>query len=901
MSASVATARVARRELRRRPVTTLLIALLVALPVATMIGATVLIRTDPVPADIVALRQTGRAQAKLLVPATVAPLAVQNITRADPDVPVAEVRQASGTLTSPTGTTPYTTVVSGPWADPLVHDRFGVDAGHLPTAPGEIAVSPAFARQWDLVVGSRLDLPELGTSGTVVGIAGTVGARQQGEVFLPDLATLDPGSITSLLFVGRAGARNSAALAEVQRISSTGAVLAELAPGVEPVPGVPWHAGGPGGTPSDVELYVMWTWVGGALALVVMGIVISSAFAVGARRQLRTLGLLAANGASPRTVRAAVMWQGFWVGLAGTVIGTGLAVIGLLVTWTQRYRFLDYEPAGWAWAPPDLVPVAAIGIGAAVLSSYLPARSAARISVLRALAGRRPLGRVPAAVVIGGALAAAGGLVLLGVASESSPFGNLRVRWTAVAIVGGVAVLAGATALAPAVVGAAGALGGRLGGTGRLALRSIGRQRARFGAVVAGIAAVAALCVGASTIIVTTQIKATPSRPYAPADVAVVTSRESGTGRFVDPTNAQLAPIRDLLPGAAELHPQIVTVRWQSTGRDAVPLMSIADATRADPALLDHLGLPAAVRAELEAGHAVALGVPADVQHVTVMPGGAAVGGFAGVVVPSPPAAPGTAAADPGTGTAQPVVAMPAVETYGFAPVVLVPDAQAAAFGLRPAGPGASASGNPSESAPGATTPKDASEPEAGPTWFFTPAALTAAQADGLGKLQTCGSCGFRLASAHGAAGVASLDIATAGRYRPIASTQLGLLAAALASLLLTLGVISLGLALAARESRDERDVLEAVGAPPRLVRRVAAVRAGVLALLGALIAVPTGMLPVFVVNRTSFPAAPSGVPWLTVGLLVVVIPLIIAALALGAGAITSWRRPVSATTFAAD
>ena len=59
-----------------------------------------------------------------------------------------------------------------------------------------------------------------------------------------------------------------------------------------------------------------------------------------------------------------------------------------------------------------------------------------------------------------------------------------------------------------------------------------------------------------------------------------------------------------------------------------------------------------------------------------------------------------------------------------------------------------------------------------------------------------------------------------------------------------TLLVVAIGLALAAAESRDERDVLIAVGARPRTMRSIAGVKAVVLTTTGVVLGVPAGLIP---------------------------------------------------------
>src|SRR3546814_2336743 len=66
---------------------------------------------------------------------------------------------------------------------------------------------------------------------------------------------------------------------------------------------------------------VRWAYVLGAVALTVAGIVISAAFAVGARRQLVSIGQLSASGASPATIRSSLVLQGTFTGIVGAVAG----------------------------------------------------------------------------------------------------------------------------------------------------------------------------------------------------------------------------------------------------------------------------------------------------------------------------------------------------------------------------------------------------------------------------------------------------------------------------------------------------------------------------------------------------------------------------------------------------
>ena len=110
------------------------------------------------------------------------------------------------------------------------------------------------------------------------------------------------------------------------------------------------------------------------------------------------------------------------------------------------------------------------------------------------------------------------------------------------------------------------------------------------------------------------------------------------------------------------------------------------------------------------------------------------------------------------------------------------------------------------------------------------------------------------------------------------------------ATLLLVLLVVAIGLSLAAVESRDERNTLIAVGASPSTLRRRSATTATVLAATGGVLAVPTGLLPVWVVSRVNDDTA--AVPWLSIVAIVVVVPLLVGAVALVGSAIIQRVRP---------
>ena len=111
--------------------------------------------------------------------------------------------------------------------------------------------------------------------------------------------------------------------------------------------------------------------------------------------------------------------------------------------------------------------------------------------------------------------------------------------------------------------------------------------------------------------------------------------------------------------------------------------------------------------------------------------------------------------------------------------------------------------------------------------------------------------------------------------------------------------IVGTGLALWAAEGRFERDQLVAVGAPPRSLAGMAGVRALVLSATGGLIAVPLGMVTLWVVLHAAGKESPF--PTLTAAMVVVGLPLVIAVGAFASSAVAQRMRPATASTMSLD
>jgi len=111
---------------------------------------------------------------------------------------------------------------------------------------------------------------------------------------------------------------------------------------------------------------------------------------------------------------------------------------------------------------------------------------------------------------------------------------------------------------------------------------------------------------------------------------------------------------------------------------------------------------------------------------------------------------------------------------------------------------------------------------------------------------------------------------ASRGPSRPGEAFRMAML---IASLLFALSVTGLAVALGEAESRPEQRTLLALGADPRLRRRIAAARAGVIAVLAGALAVPAGLLPIW--GLLSSRGAPLVVPLPEVVAALAILPLL--------------------------
>ncbi|NJP52220.1 FtsX-like permease family protein [Streptomyces sp. SBST2-5] len=250
----------------------------------------------------------------------------------------------------------------------------------------------------------------------------------------------------------------------------------------------------------DVIKYVMLGFAG--IAVLVGVFLIVNTFSMLIAQRTRELGLLRAIGADRRQVRRSVLTEAVLLGLVGSTLGlaagVGLAfgLIRLMGAFGMNLRTTEMV-IGWA------TPVTAyvVGVGVTFVAAYLPARRAAGVSPMAALAdaeiagvGRPLRARAVAGSVVGAlGLAALAGCVAATETSSAASLLGLGVVLTLIAT-----VIAGPLLVRPVIRVLGAAFPAVFGSVGRMSQRNALRNPRRTGATAAALMVGLALVGGMS-------------------------------------------------------------------------------------------------------------------------------------------------------------------------------------------------------------------------------------------------------------------------------------------------------------------------------------------------------------------------------------------------------------------
>ena len=498
--------RLARRDLRRHKVRAALTFVLVALPVLVAAIVAVTVHNGSGDGESYAAEQMGDADALVRVsPWTKVRARDAMYGVAVPPSGKARQRRDPATVDLSSLLPAGSQVVPGPESGPLELATGGVAfarvvpetavagpmaravSGRLPSGPDEVAVGHGAAKVLGLLdeSGEPKDEATLELAdGRALAVVGTVpvGGPYLSVVGRPGLpVTPEPEDEEGPSFLVSLPEMTTPQLKDLVRTLAADGVSVQARDAI--LHPERWGQGRSGVDAESVYAGSLAILIG----LVEVVLVVGAAFAVAGRRQLRDLGLVAANGGVGRDVRRVMLAQGGVLGTTASVVGAGLGTAFGMAggRWAERRFDLVRYSSEVPWLA--IAAVTALGALTAVVAALVPAWSLGRLTPVQALSGRFPV-RLRTARPHAGSFALAGfGLLVLLVG------GYLTSRWFAprggesplgpfISAIGLLLLLAGVVWATPYLVQAAAAAGRALPLSGRYAFRAAGRHRFRTAA-----------------------------------------------------------------------------------------------------------------------------------------------------------------------------------------------------------------------------------------------------------------------------------------------------------------------------------------------------------------------------------------------------------------------------------
>ncbi|QES39853.1 hypothetical protein DEJ49_01670 [Streptomyces venezuelae] len=388
-------------------------------------------------------------------------------------------------------------------------DRSPVEltSGHAPRGEGEALIDADTADKKDVEIGDTLTV--LARPGSfkveVVGIA-TFTTTNPGAA----LVFLDTASAQREL-LGSTKAATSISVTADDGVSDTALkrrIGAELGSGydLETADEQAESAAAELGGFLDVIKYVMLGFAG--VAVLVGIFLIVNTFSMLIAQRTRELGLLRALGADRRQVRRSVLVEALLLGLVGSTLGLAAGIglaLGLIKLMGLLGMNLKSTEMVIGWATP--VASYVVGVGVTFVAAFLPARRAAHVSPMAALADAeiagvgRPL-RVRA--VAGALVGAAGAAALVGCATAEKTSSAASLLGLGIVLTLIATVIAGPLLVRPVIRVLGGVFPAVFGSVGRMSQRNALRNPRRTGATAAalmvGLALVGGLSVASASM-----------------------------------------------------------------------------------------------------------------------------------------------------------------------------------------------------------------------------------------------------------------------------------------------------------------------------------------------------------------------------------------------------------------
>ncbi len=762
--------RVELREARRHRRRSWLIVLLVAIPVAAIVGGSIVAVATRPSAEEQRVQAMGRADLRVDAVATHAEF--EKVEALLPEqarierlfVGTDSVRLPGRRLRAKLlAIEPHSPKSLG-----LATGMVRLQEGRVPVNSGEVALSPVLREGLGVDLGDAVTL-DYGPVRTITGVV--VDPEETGlPMVLRTAAHVEHGG-NRVLLVSLPGDEPAEALAD--RLRSAEFQVATR---------------GESGNADPFAVSVVFAL--GCLGFFEAALVMASAFAISLRRRQYEIGLLGATGASPRGMAGAMLISAAAIagmgGLLGSAVGVGLAAAAhpFLDEWNGRFNGRFEIPS------LHLMAAVLLGIGVSVMAVVVPANSAAKLPVRAALSGRRPV-----AIRAGRWLVSGLGLVLIGLFLVAfAPQGNMVSALLGI-LVGPVLGIVGFGACSPWLLDWLAKWAARLPLTWRLAVRDAGRFRARNGPVLTAILAGMAMSVTVAVFVgsLSSVLAALPSA-YRDDQLLV----EGPAAEAVARQLGHELPVRAIAPLAAVYTSGIpVRARFNDAAQFRLPRAEWIAC--GDEELLRARDLESSRQAFLS-GRLLVLNKPAGAGELQLE---SWVGGRR------------LAALD---------IELVATKQRVAQPVFLWNEASLEAFGLE-AGPPLNQ----------AMTP-----------WIVRlDAAVTAAD---LRRAQELA------ANSPGT----TVDAVSLQRPQVQGFYWAVLLVCAVTGVIILL----VATALSAAESVGDQRILDSVGAAPGVIRGHLAARAGYLAVLGCLLAVPAGIIPVLAIFKIANVPLEFVMPW---------------------------------------
>jgi putative ABC transport system permease protein len=336
----------------------------------------------------------------------------------------------------------------GPFGQPML----SLLSGHYPTTAGQVAVTGGLATTFHLKIGS-VWRPG-GTARQVVGIV------RNPQSLLDEFALVLPGQVSH---------------------PSQVTVLFD-APGVTPVsigPNVSTPSSASSGNAFNPQTIVLGL---ATIGMLLIGLVSVGGFTVLAQRRLRSLGMLGSLGATDRNIRLVIRANGVLVGVIGAVAGVVVGVAAWLAyrptVESNAHHLIGVLALPWA----VIIPAMILAVLATYVAASRPARTITRIPIVAALSGRPARPKQAHRSAVPGVVLLVAALFALWYAGKSRNGGGALEL-----VLGLLALVVAVILLAPLCLAALARPARRAPVSVRLALRDLGRYRARSASALAAI------------------------------------------------------------------------------------------------------------------------------------------------------------------------------------------------------------------------------------------------------------------------------------------------------------------------------------------------------------------------------------------------------------------------------